>query len=246
MEFMLLFIDRERTPGGEPAGLADLSSFAAELASQGRLARAAPLGPAASGARVRVRDGTPLVTDGPFAESKEALGGFWILEAESRDAAIEIARRAFERGEPRPEARSGAIEVHAVRGRYTFPHAEEGTPFLHVFRMEPGHSDPDGAKGREMIADGEALVRDGRLVETAHLAGDPPPARIESRRGKTLVTDGPFAETKDVVGGYSLVRAAGRAEAIELAKRCPHAKWGPVEVRQIGLPLSKSGRPERQ
>ena len=235
MEFMLLFIDRERAPGAAPAGLADLSHFAAELADQGRLLRAAPLGPAASGARVQVRDGKALVTDGPFAESKEALGGFWILEAESRDAAIAIARRAFELGEPRPEARSGAIEVHLLRGRHSFPHSEEGTAFLHVFLQAWGNIDPDGAKGREMRADGEGLVRDGRLVETAPLASDPPPARIASRRGKTLVTDGPFAETKDVVGGYSLVRATGRAEAIELAKRCPHAKWGTVEVREIAM-----------
>jgi len=48
-----------------------------------------------------------------------------------------------------------------------------------------------------------------------------------------LVTDGPFAEAKEVVGGYNLVRAASRAEAIELAVRCPHAKWGSVEVREI-------------
>ena len=240
MKFMLLFIDREGAPAAEPAGMADLSSFAAQLASQGRLLRAAPLGPASAGAHVRVRDGTTFVTDGPFAESKEALGGFWILEAESRDAAIEIARRAFELGEPRPEARSGAIEVHRIQARYTFPDAGEGTPFLHAFRQEPGHTDPDGGRGREMIAHGETLVRDGRLVETAPLAGDPPPARIESRRGKTLVTDGLFAETKDVVGGYSLLRAASRVEAIEIAKGCPHAKWGPLEVREIALPLSKS------
>ena len=226
--------------------MAELSSFAAELASQGRLLRAASLGPASAGARVRVRDGVAFVTDGPFAESKEAIGGFWILEAESRNAAIAIARRAFELGEPRPEARSGAIEVHLLRGRYTFPDSEEGTAFLHVFLQEWGNTDPDGAKGRAMMADGEGLVRDGVLVETAPLAGDPPPARIASRRGKTLVTDGPFAETKDVVGGYSVLRAASRVEAIELAQRCPHAKWGTVEVREIALPLSKSTRPARQ
>jgi len=53
------------------------------------------------------------------------------------------------------------------------------------------------------------------------------------RGGKSLVTDGPFAEAKEAVGGYSLVRVAGRAQAIELAKRYPHARWGPVEVREI-------------
>jgi len=232
VEYMLLFIDRKGTASGEAAGMAELSRFAGELASQGRLPRAVPLHPASAGARVRVRDGMAFVTDGPFAESKEALGGFWIFEAKSRDDAIEIARRAYETGEPRPEARHGAGEVHLVRGRYTFPDSGEGKPFLLAFRMEPGLT-PDDAKGREMRAYGETLVREGKMFETAHLAQDPPPARLESRRGKTLVTDGPFAETKDVVGGYALVRGASRAEAIELAKRFPHAKWGPVEVREM-------------
>ena len=48
-----------------------------------------------------------------------------------------------------------------------------------------------------------------------------------------LVTDGPFAEAKEAVGGYSLVRVSGRPEAIDVAKRYPHAKWGPVEVREV-------------
>ena len=245
MEFMLLFIDREGRPAGEPAGMAELVRFAEELASQGRLPRAALLGPASEGARVRVRDGRASVTDGPFAESREALGGFWILEAESREAALEVARRAFELGEPRPEARLGAVELHLVRARHTFPDSGEGTPFLLAFRMEPGLV-PDGEKMREMIAYGTELVRAGKQYETAPLASDPPPARVESRRGRTLVTDGPFAETKDVVGGYSFVRAASRAEAIELALGFPHARWGPVEVREIVSPPSKSAGPERR
>ena len=60
-----------------------------------------------------------------------------------------------------------------------------------------------------------------------------PAARIEARGGTVLATDGPFAEAKEVVGGYSLVRVAGRAEAIELAKRYPQAKWGSVEVCEV-------------
>ncbi len=233
MEFMLLFNDRKRAPAGKPGGMDELNKFAGELASQGKLRRAAPLGPESTGARVRVRDGKPIVSDGPFAESKEVVGGFWILEATSREEAIEIARRAFEIGEPRPAARHGVVEVHLVQGRYAFTDAGEGTRYLLAFRMEPGLTDPDGAKMREMTAFGEELVRAGKLFETAPLAHDPPPARIESRGGKTLVTDGPFAESKEAVGGYSLVRAASRAEAIEIAKRYPHARWGPLEVREL-------------
>jgi hypothetical protein len=100
--------------------------------------------------------------------------------------------------------------------------------------MEPGLGDPDGAKLREMIAYGQTLKREGKLLETAPLAHDPPPLRIEPRAGKILVTDGPFAEAKEAVGGYSVLRLESRAAAIELATQYPHAKWGPVEVREIG------------
>jgi hypothetical protein len=230
---MLLFVDRKGAPAGEPGGMAELNKFAGELASQRKLRRGMPLLDESAGARVRVRDGKAFVSDGPFAESKEVVGGFWIIEVASRGEAIEIARRAFELGEPRPDARHGVIEVHLARGREAVADPGQGVPFLLAYRMEPGLTDPDGSKMREMIAYGEALKREGRFVETAPLAKDPPPARIEASGGKTLVIDGPFAEAKEVVGGYGLVRAAGREEAIELAVRCPHAKWGSVEVREI-------------
>jgi len=226
MEFMLLFMVRPGAPKPEPAGLADMGKFAADLASQGKLRRGAPLGDESAGARVRVRAGRALVSDGPFAETKEVVAGFWIIDADSRAEAIDIARRT-------PHARGGVVEVHAVQFRETAPDPETGTPFLMVFGMEPGLTDPDGSKLREMLDFGEGLKREGKLFETAPLAADPPPARIEPRDGATLVTDGPFAESKEAVGGYGLVRVSGRAEAIDLAKRYPHAKWGPVEVREV-------------
>jgi hypothetical protein len=231
MEFMLLFVDRKGAPGGEPTGLPALSKYADELKSQGKLRRAAPLGPESAGTRLRVRDGKAIVHDGPFAESQEALGGFWLIEAANRDEAIAIARRAFEIGEPRPEARHGSIEVHPLYRRWSFTDSGRGTLFLFAFRMEEGLCD-HGAKMQEMLAFAENLASQGRCLETAPLTDEPAPARIEARAGKTLVIDGPFAETKEGVGGYSLVRAASRAEAIEIAKRYPHARWGLVEVRE--------------
>jgi hypothetical protein len=125
----------------------------------------------------------------------------------------------------------------------SFPDSGKGTPFLMVFCREPGLTDPDGSKFQEMMAFGEKLVSDGKLIDTAPLAQDPPPARIEPRAGRTLVTDGPFAESKEAVGGYGVVRVADRAEAVALAKRYPHAKWGAVEVREIMFfdPTSKEG-----
>jgi len=241
MEFMLFFVSRKGAPRGEPGGMAEMTRFASELASQGKLRRGAPLTAESAGARVRVRAGKALVSDGPFPETKEVLGGFWIIEVASRAEAIEIARRS-------PHARHGIVEVHLVLARHTFADAGKGTPFLLAFGAEPRLTDPDGEKMREMTAFGEALAHEGKLLETGPLASvsatqawsrvtgpphDVPAARIEVRDGKVLVTDGPFTETKEVIGGYSLVSVAGRAEAIELAKRYPHAKWGTIEVREI-------------
>jgi hypothetical protein len=120
-----------------------------------------------------------------------------------------------------------------VPARMTVTDADNGTPFMMVFLVGPGLGDPDGSKLREMMDFVEELKREGTFLETARLAHDPPPARIEPRGGTTLVTDGPFAEAKEMVGGYGLVRVGSRAEAIELAKRYPHVKWGAVEVREI-------------
>lgn len=226
MEFMLLFLDRTGAAKGGPEGFAAMKQFAGELATQGKLRRGAPLAAESAGARVRVRNGKALVSDGPFAETKEVVGGFWIVEAASRAEAIEIAHRC-------PHAQYGIVEVHLLQWRDAVADPGEGIPFLFAFHLEPDLTDPDGAKMHEMVAFSEGLKRAGRFIETAPLAGDPPPARIARRRGKIVTTDGPFAETKEGVGGYALVRLPSRAEAIELAKRYPHAKWGPIEVREI-------------
>jgi hypothetical protein len=56
---------------------------------------------------------------------------------------------------------------------------------------------------------------------------------IRVRDGQTLITDGPFAETKEALGGFYLIEAADLDEAIDLAKACPGANWGSIEVRPI-------------
>jgi hypothetical protein len=226
MEFVLLFTDRKGAPTPEPSGMAEMGKYAKELASQKILKRGAPLAHEAAAATVRVRKGKALVIDGPFAESKEVIGGFWIIDVADRDAALEIARRC-------PHARDAVVQVHRLLYRGAFDDAESGTPFLLVFRMEPGLTDPDGAKGRQMRIFGEGLLPTKTLIETGRLADQEAHARVETKAKKLLVTDGPFAESKEVIGGYGIVRVASRAEALELASRFPHAQWGPVEVREI-------------
>jgi hypothetical protein len=224
---MLLFVEERGAPRGGPDRLAEMGKFAGELASQGRLRLGAPLRAESEAARIQVRAGKPIVTDGPFAESKEVLGGFWIIDVAGREEALELARRC-------PHAQYGIVEVHPLEFRMAAADPGQGTPFLYAFRAgRPRIQDADRSKLREMLDFTVTLKQEGRFLETAPLAGDPPPARIETRGGKLLVTDGPFAEAKEIVGGYAIVRAASRAEAIEIARRYPHAKWGPVELREI-------------
>jgi len=83
----------------------------AELAHQihaaGQYRAAAPLHPTSTATSVRVREGKRLVTDGPFAETREQLGGYFLIDAKDLDAAIAVAARI-------PMARRGTVEVRPV------------------------------------------------------------------------------------------------------------------------------------
>src|SRR5437660_929321 len=84
-----------------------LSSIRPETQGRGRRATAAPLHPTSTATSVRVRDGKPLVTDGPFAETREQLGGFFLIAAKDLDEAIDIAGRI-------PAGRWGTVEIRPV------------------------------------------------------------------------------------------------------------------------------------
>jgi hypothetical protein len=233
MEFMFLIVDRKGARTGEAVTMQEMGNFAGELAQQGKLKGGAPLHPEAAGVRVEVRDGKAIVTDGPFAESKEVVAGSFIIDAASRADAIEIAKRC-------PHARAGIVEVRTLPDRDVakagFTTAarfeKQGTQFMFLLRSEPGESDPDGSKYREMIAYDVVLKREGSYVESSQLARDSA-ARVEVLGGEALVSDGPFAETKEVAAGYYVVEAPARPEAVEIAQRCPHARWGSIEVREV-------------
>jgi hypothetical protein len=72
---------------------ADVEAFNTELRASGAWVFAGGLQPPASATVVRVKEGEALLTDGPFSESKEQLGGFWVVKAPDLDAALELARR---------------------------------------------------------------------------------------------------------------------------------------------------------
>ncbi len=93
------------------------------------------------------------------------------------------------------------------------------------------------AESRELVHDINAK---GQFLATSPLHPTPTASSVRVREGKRLVTDGPFAETREQLGGYYLVDVDTTDEAIDIASRIPGARTGTVEVRQVielaGLP----------
>jgi hypothetical protein len=111
MQYALL-IYTEETPGAVPedvmaAELEDYNRFTEDIQARGILRAGEALHPSSAATTVRVRDGRTLTTDGPFAETKEVLGGLYLVDASDLDEAIELAARI-------PGARHGSVEVRPV------------------------------------------------------------------------------------------------------------------------------------
>jgi len=94
------------------------------------------------------------------------------------------------------------------------------------------------AEGRElydrMMQFSESLKARGLLKLSQALRTDKLAVRVEVRDGKRTMIDGPFAEAKEMVGGFFLLDCETREQAVAIATDCPAAQWATVEVRELG------------
>ncbi len=79
----------------------------------------------------------------------------------------------------------------------------------------------------------EATMKSGQTLGSNRLHGTHAATTVRIRDGKTQVTDGPFAETREQLGGYYLVEAKDLDEATKLAERIPSARYGSIEIRPV-------------
>ncbi len=112
MQYLLLIYEDEKEVQGREEKtrtqiLDEYRAFTASVREAGQLVAADALQSTTTATSVRVRDGKAITTDGPFAETKEQLGGFYLVEADDLDQAISIAARI-------PSARFGTIEVRPI------------------------------------------------------------------------------------------------------------------------------------
>ena len=109
MKYMLLiYLEEEALSEGERQQCyQESAAYARELHEQGKFLATAPLHPTSTATSVRVREGKRLVTDGPFAETREQLGGFFLINAKDLDEAINIAGQI-------PAGRWGTVEIRPI------------------------------------------------------------------------------------------------------------------------------------
>jgi hypothetical protein len=186
-------------------------------------------------ATVRVRDGETLVTDGPFAETKEFMAGFDLLECADLDEAIEVTAKS-------PIARFHTLEVRPFMDGLrlgemasAFGRGEDGDarPFLLIMWMggTPAAPFDDQAVMDEGAAWAQDLEARGLQILGNALEGPDRARTVRVRDGETLISDGPFTETKEFIAGIDVVSCADREQAIQLAAAHPIARYHAIEVR---------------
>ncbi len=224
-----------------------------EMAAKGQLLSAAPLHPVATATTVRVRDGKQYITAGPFAETTEQLGGYYLIDVENLDEAIAIASRL-------PPALKGTVEIRPLLKLDGLPaekHKTESTNTENSLKkfMFLCYDDEEAwrkageqahhAAMQEAVALTKRLDGLGQYVSASPLHPVATATSIRVRNGQRIVTDGPFAETSEVMGGYYLIMAKDTSEAVEIAAEHSGARVGAVEVREVFdlTPLAVRGSP---
>jgi hypothetical protein len=217
--------------------LSEMAGWSEELVKAGARLDTGRLQPSSQGVRVRYADGKLMVTDGPFAESKELIAGFCLIQVKSRDEAIEWAKRVpFQEGEIelRPLYELFDFPVDAAEKpegwrekeeqiRAAPPARKPGTiRYMGIVKADKNTEAgvlPDEKFLAAMGAFMEEGVKSGVFLSGDGLQPSSKGARVRFSGSKRLVTDGPFAETKELIGGYAILQFPSKAEALEWTKR---------------------------
>lgn len=242
MKYMLLIYGAECswTEAERQACMLESMGIGDQLAAQGKYITSAPLQHVPTAASVRVRDGKTLVTAGPFAETTEQLGGFYVLELDNLDEAISVACRL-------PPAQKGSVEIRPILHLSELPdeqlalihdHHESLTAYMLLcYDNEDYWTNAGPEVHRAAMLDAvtitHELAANGRYVSASPLHPVATATSVRVRNGQRIITDGPFAETREVLGGYYLILAGSRDEALDIAARHPGARVGIVEVRPL-------------
>ncbi len=240
MEYLLLYSDGADPQPYDPAE-DNIAEWVDDLIARGISEYGERLRPGQDATTVRVRDGRVLVTEGPYTEAKEWVGGFDIIDCADLDEAIEIASR-------HPAARSGTAEVRPFMASAD-GHGSRVVPRSFPERPTNGQRylmfvcvDPSGPSGEPSDPEPWVEEMDGRGVRLFGQVLRPPEdaVLIQSRNGRTLVTDAPLSEAKEWIAGLDFLEVSGLDEAVQVAAAHPMASVGTM-VLSPAWPFDPAG-----
>jgi hypothetical protein len=266
---MMIKSDASTEAGAMPGEelLTAMGKFNEEMVDAGVMKAGEGLHPSAKGTRVRYEKGKLTVTEGPFGEATELVAGYWLIHAKSRAEAIawarkvpggdgEIELRSLYELEDFPvdpseqpggwrdqEAALRSADAEAGGAELKTPGRKPGTTRYLIMIKADAMTEAGVPPSPEMLAKMGALMdevsRSGALLAGEGLKPSADGARVRRAGGKTTVIDGPFAESKELIAGFTMLQVATKDEAIAFARRwLPiHAAGGAdpceIEIRQV-------------
>ena len=218
--------------------LSAMGTYNEKLGKAGALLAMDGLQPSSEGFRVKCSKGKVTVTDGPFAEAKELVAGFWLINVKSLAEGIEWAKRTpFQDGEIElrplfetedfpvspdedPEGwRKKELENRAKAAPPRKPGTKRYLGLLLADRDTEAGVMPDEKVLAAMGAFFEEGLKAGVILGGEGLQPTSKAARVKFAAGKRTVVDGPFTESKELVAGYAILQYASKEEALEWTKR---------------------------
>ena len=248
MKYMLIHaVDETRLDALPPQVETELGAWVEEMVGRGVELDGARLHPVSDATTVRAPAGDVQVTDGPFAETKEQIAGYDVIDCPDLDTAVAVASahptlhvgaievRPFDQGMPDPQVpetpadgkrRYLMLVCADMRRAMAETTAQAPSPDLWD-PPEPEAPDPEDDVDR-WIADAGPRRIYGWALELPNQA-----VTVRRVDGQVVTTDGPFAETKEQVAGFDLLECADLDDAIAVAAGHPVADGGVLELRPV-------------
>jgi hypothetical protein len=252
MRFMMLVKSDDRSEAGvlpDQKLLTEMGNYNESLIKAGVMLEGEGLQASSRGTRLRLARGKLTVMDGPFADAKELVGGYWVIEAKTLAEAVDWARRIpFLEGEVeiRPLYELSDLPVDPApdsSAAAAGPARRPGTKRFVAFVKADEHSEAGAMPDQKVLADMDVLVDEwakaGVMLGGNGLKPTSKGARVRYAGGDRTVIDGPFAESKEIIAGYTMFQVRSKQEAVELCKRwlAVHVQGsvaeGEIEVRQV-------------
>jgi hypothetical protein len=230
-QFMVMILENEAeerklAPSETKALVEGHSAYERKLRAVSAYLDGERLRPSSEGRHVSNRDGQPCIEAGPFAG--KAMSGYYVLEAESLDAAVRLAEQC-------PMSPGAELDVRPLmKGRLQ---PDKTSQQGRMFAFAVLGNAPNEQGWIDVMDRIDESTRDGfpadRFLGGVRLQAPGRGRRVAPAGGRRAVFDGPFLESKEVIGGLFFMRMASLEEAVHWAIRTDFVKHGALEIREL-------------